>query len=910
MTGALLKTKLYIPRPRLAFVPRPRLVERLNAGLEHKLILLSAPAGFGKTTLLSEWVHSCGLRAAWLSLEEADSDPARFLAYLIAALRTIEPALGEAALAMLQMPQSAPVEPLLTTLINDLTEFPDHFALILDDYHVIGAEVVHRAVSFLLDHLPPQMHLVIASRADPPLPLARLRGHGHLVELRQADLRFTPTEAAAFLNQVMGLALTPGEVALLAAHTEGWIAGLQMAAVSLQGRTDRAEFVQAFPEGNPYILDYLIEEVLQRQPRNLQTFLIQTAILDRLSGPLCDVVTGAAVWGEDGGTTDPSPGILPLRSQEILEHLERSNLFIVPLDEEHHWYRYHRLFANLLCHRLQQEQSEMIPELHRRASAWYEQNGMTASAIDHAVVSADFERAARLIEQVAGPTLMRAEFDTFLHWLDALPDGAVRARPLLSAYHALVSLLICRPLHDVEARLEVVGEGDATGLAAGIVALVRAVLATLQGDISKSIELSHRAWELLAEGNVFFKGLVARNLGSAYALTGDIAAAIRTYDEAVRIGQEAGDLTGIVASLHQLAGLYLFRGQLHEARGLYQRALDFAVDSTGRPLPIAGRVLLGLGELLRQWDDLDGAARCVQRGIGLVQEWVESSGIGGYLTLAWIRQAQGDALGADQAIQVARRLARQFDATGLDDLFVAAHQVRLWVAQRNLEAAARWVADRGFDRGRRTGRLEGGAGSDTLPYSIREIECTALARVYIAQDRPDEALALLMPLLQVAEGQGRFGSMIEILSLQALAFQTEGDLAHALTALTRALALAEPEGFVRVFVDHGPPMARLLYEAATRGIAPEYAGRLLAAFPGSESVTTAATLPLEMVEPLTRRESEVLQLIAEGLSNREIARKLVLSPGTVKVHTRAIYGKLGVNSRTQAVARARSLGIL
>jgi LuxR family maltose regulon positive regulatory protein len=698
-----------------------------------------------------------------------------------------------------------------------------------------------------------------------------------------------------------------------------------MAAVSMQGQGDVVGFIQAFTGSDRHILDYLVEEVLQRQSENIQTFLLQTAILNRLTSPLCDaVIGGIADWRLEIGSRTQSP-ISNFQSQAILEYLESSNLFIVPLDNERQWYRYHRLFADLLRKRLRQTQPDLEPILHSRASEWYEQNGSMAEAIDHALSAGDFERAAHLIEQVAEATFMRSEIATFLSWVELLPDELVRARPLLCVYHAGALLWGGRPLDAIEARLQDAVEADPDGSISGEVAVIRALLAAHQGDVRYSTELSHRALELLPEESLFLRSVVAGSLGLTYLWSGDIAAATRTFDELARIGQDTGNVMLTVMALRRLARLRRMQGQLYEARALYEQALELAVDRQGRPLPIAGIALMGLGELWREWNDLEAATRDLIKGVELISQWGETGTIGGYISLARVRQAKGDEDGARQAIQKAQQLALKTDTTEVDDLGVALQQARLWVAQGNLEAAIHWAEERGLALSRVEGldRDVGPAALETrddlLDYHLRKYEHLVLARVLIKQDQPGEALALLEPLLPKMEEQGRTGIVIEIQVLRALAFQARGDVTQAMTAIERALSLAEPGGYVRVFVDEGEPMARLLYEAAARGIAPEYAGRLLAAFEvemedeglatearDSSSVVRSSLL----VEPLSEREIEVLQLVAEGLSNREIAHKLFLSVSTVKVHTYNIYGKLGVHSRTQAVAKARALGIL
>jgi LuxR family maltose regulon positive regulatory protein len=960
----LLTTKLYIPPPLPNLVERPRLVKRLDEGLRlgHRLTLVSAPAGFGKTTLLSEWINA-GVRSreygrearskkdrenaspptpysilptpsfAWLSLDESDNDPARFLAYFIAALQTIDANIGKGALSALQSPQPPPAEAVLTSLINEIAAIPDRIVLVLDDYHVIESSPVDDALAILLEHLPPQMHLVIATREDPDLPLARLRVRSQLTELRVTDLRFTPSEAAEFLNQVMGLHLSAEEIAALETRTEGWIAGLQMAALSMQGRADTASFIQAFTGSHHFVLDYLVEEVLQRQPERVRSFLLQTSILDRLSGPLCDAVR----FGNTETPTGQEDG------RGMLEALERGNLFVVPLDDKRQWYRYHHLFADVLLAHSMEEQPDRVSTLHRRASEWYEHNGSPADAIRHALAAEDFERAAGLIE-LAWPA-MDGSFQsaTWLGWVKALPDELVRARPVLSVGYAW-ALLDGGELEAGEARLRdaerwldttadmserpevpsaktcpersrrmvVVDEDQFRSLPATI-ATARAYHAQALGDVPGTVKYARRALDLLPEGDHVGRGGIDALLGVAYWMSGDLEAAHRTLADAMASFQMAGNILFAISGTFVLADIRMAQGRLHEAVSTYQQSLQLAAGQGETVLRGTADLYLGLSVLHREQGDLEAARQHLLRS----EELGEQAALPDWpcrvcLAQARIKETQGDLDGALNLLDEAERL---YYRTLVPDVRpIAALKTRVRVGQGRLTEALGWARERGLSV------------DDDLSY-LREFEHVTLARVLIAEyksDRADrsilEAMGLLERLLKAAEEGGRTGSVIEILVLQALAHEAQGNVPLALAPLERALALAKPEGYVRVFVDEGQPMARLLYEiqsraeALSRGIAPDYVRRLLAAFPSAEpeqtdSLKTQAPKS-DLIEPLSERELEVLELIAEGLTNQEVATRLYLSLHTVKVHARNIYAKLGVKNRTQAVAKGKVLGIL
>jgi LuxR family maltose regulon positive regulatory protein len=905
MGGPLLETKLHVPRWRRGLVARPRLSERLSRGAESALTLVSAPAGFGKTTLLAEWLAVAaadGRSVAWLSLDQRDNDPALFWTYLVAALTTAAAGVGAGALSLLQSLQP-PSEAGLATLLNELDAISNDVVLVLDDYHVIDARDVQDGMAFLLEHLPPQIHLVIGSRADPALPLARLRGRGELAEIRAADLRFTPGEAAAYLNEVMGLALTAADVAALEGRTEGWIAALQLAALSLQGREDTAAFIAGFAGDDRYIVDYLAEEVLQRQPGHVQHFLLRTSILDRLCGPLCDAVTG-----QDGGKAK-------------LAALERGNLFLVPLDDRRLWYRYHQLFADVLQAHLRDERSDEVPDLHRRASAWYEQNGEPAAAIRHALAAGDFERAADLVE-LAIPAMRRSRQEAAVRgWLELLPDEVIRVRPVLSVGFA-GALLARGELEGVEGRLRdaerwldaaagirqgsqapsaemvVVDDEEFRRLPAEI-ELYRAAQALARGDVLGTARHARRTLDLSPEEDHLGRAGAAGLMGLAFWASGDLEAGHSAYAECMAGLRRAGHIADTFGCAIALADIRRVQGRLGEAMRTYEQALQGAPEQGGAVLRGTADMYVGMSEVHRERDDLPGATQQLLRS----QQLGEHTGLpqNRYrwrVAMARIREAEGDLGGALDLLNEAERLY-------VGDFFpnvrpVPALRARLRVAQGELGEALGWARERGLSV------------ADDLSY-LREFEHITLARVLLARyateraERPiHEATRLLEGLLRAAEEGARTGSVIEILVLQALARQAREDIPAALASLQRALTLAEPEGYVRIFVDEGPPMASLLRAAAKQGTARNYVRRLLAAVNKTENSMPASQ---GLIEPLSARELDVLRLLGTDLDGPEIARELVVSLNTMRTHTKNIYAKLGVNNRRAAVRRARELGL-
>ena len=890
MSIQILTTKLYIPPLQSNVVLRPRLIERLNEGCPsgRKLTLISASAGFGKTTLVSEWVGGCGRPAAWLSLDEAESDPYRFLAYLIAALQTIAAALGEGLLKAMQSPQPPPIESILTTLLNEIAAIPDPFVLVLDDYHVIDSKAVDQATAFLLDHLPPQMHLVIASREDPDLPLARLRARGQMLELRATDLRFTPAEAAHFLNQGVGLKLSGEDIAALETRTEGWIAGLQLAAISMQGYQDTTRFIKSFTGSHHFVLDYLVEEVLQQQPESVQTFLVRTSILNRMCGALCDAVL-----------LDPA-----VSGQETLEYIERANLFIVPLDAERRWFRYHHLFAELLRQRLHQSASSGkeaggVSQYHIRASIWYEANGEEIEAFQHAAAANDIERAARLMEAKGIPMHFHYAVTTILNWLASLPKSVMDANPLLWVRYATMALVtgqtagVEERLQAAEAALPGADPDENTRNLIGQIAAARATLALTQYRIEDILAQSHRALVYLPADNLDFRFTAIWTLGVACQLQGDRAAAGRAYSEALSISQMSGNTFSTALALNGLGQVQELENQLYQAAATYQRVLQLAGDT---PHPNAGEAHLGLARIYYEWNDLEAAERHGQQSLLLTRQFdrVIDRFIICELFLARLKLARGDAAGAaawlaqsDKAVQQHNFVHRMPE--------VAAAQVRVLLRKGDLPAAAHL------------------AQAHRLPISQ--------ARVHLAQGDPPAALALLSPLRQQMEAKGWADELLKVMVLQAAALDALGEKDQAVQLVGDVLVLAEPSGFIRLFVDEGFPMAQLLSEAAAHRMMADYAGKLLTAFEAepqmdkaqselSPAIAQAHRGGEALVEPLTQRELEVLQLIARGLSNHEISEKLFLALDTVKGHNRRIYDKLQVQRRTEAVARARELGLL
>jgi LuxR family maltose regulon positive regulatory protein len=907
----LLATKLHVPRPRPGFLVRLRLLERLTQGTAGALTLVCAPAGFGKTSLLGDWARRSRQPVAWLSLDGGDGDPARFWRYVAAALDGLRPGVARRVEALFQGGQP-PLEAVLAVLVNELVQGSGEVVLVLDDYHLVEEPAVHDGLAGLLERLPGQLRLVVASRADPPLPLARLRARGQLVELREADLRFSSEEAAGLLRTAVDAELSEAAVAALGERTEGWVAGLQLAALSLQGQVDIGAFVAGFSGGHRYVLDYLTEEVLDRQPQELRAFLLETSLLERLSGPLCAAVTGR------------------VDSQELLEQAERANLFLHPLDEVRGWWRYHHLFADLLRARLQQQRPGRVEELHRAAAAWHQAQGLADQAIGHALAAGDAAWAARLIERELDARILRWEGQTLQRWFAALPAGLVRSRPRLLLAQARLALIrgqleaIEGPLEAAERALADAAEepyepsvGRAASTMANLpaaIALQRAGLAHLRGDATQMAASARRALAELGEGEWMLESFTRWYLAVAEWVAGRLVEAEAALASGIAGWRAARHRAPAAAALgyHCLGLVQRDRGRLEAALATYREALVVAAEPDGPAPQVAGVAQVGMAGVLYERDELDAALGHATDGIALCRQLAYTPPLAhGLVTLARIRQAQGDRAGALDALQEAEWAGPSDAVVGLLNP-VPAQRARLALAQGDIETAARWVRTRGL-------------GPEDEPSYPRERGYLVLVRVLLTTQAPEQALGLLERLHAQAATQGRTGSVIQVRTLQALARHAIGDHAGAQATLAEALALAAPEGYLRVFVDEGPPMATLLRQllanrrqerpAAADAVPRDHLTRLVDAFeqaglPVRPPVRRGGVVVAGLVEPLSPRELEVLRLLATGAPNRAIAKELVVTLDTVKRHLSHLFGKLEAANRTQAVARARELGLL
>jgi LuxR family maltose regulon positive regulatory protein len=910
MKTDLLASKLYFPPYRSELVQRPHLYASLDAGLKGKLTLVSAPAGFGKSTTVSEWIRDRGHPAAWLSLDKNDNDQSRFLIYLIAALQRIDSEIGLEIQAALQESLSPHHEILLARLIREMERLPDKSILVLDDYHLIDSKPVHGITNFLIEYLPTTTHLVISGRADPPLPISRLRVQGDVNEIRTSQLRFSKKEVASFLNDLMGFELSSEGIAALETRTEGWVASLRLAALSMQGRKDWPEFIAKFSGSNRFVIDYLVDEIMARQPGEVQTFLRRTSILERFCAPLCEYVVGIS---ED---------------LDIIDYLDRSNLFLIPLDDHREWYRYHHLFADFLSKSLRVSEPDRIPELHRRASQWYQNEGLMDEAIEHALAAGDLESATRLVDGIAADLVVRIESYKLVKFVKQLPSGLCQGYPMLCIWHAW-ALLYMGQMELVEPALALV-EANPNKISGvpnpGYVTAVRAILANQEGDLLRSIILSEQALEELSTAmpdriTLMFRGAVVVWLGLNHRLRGNLDQARQLFIESATINQKAGNYYAALLSFELLAELAVIGGQLQQALDFFRSGLilaqnwkDSGVIPRGSLIAAAGPQL-GLGRVLYQMNDLDGAAKHIQHSADLFSLgdiWGKKDA---FTMLAYLRQAQGEFEASAELLSkvfaikdsITVRRSSTTELPSLTKLAILLSRARPELAHL-LKEANRRIESLGVHA------------EDEVDFSgpvdyPRESEYSDLVCLLVAEGRADEALPLLTRLLEAAITMERYGDGVRYLVMMALAYHSMGDTKMALQSLGQALALAEPQGYIRLFVDEGQPMAELLRYAISQDNSPAFAGRLLAAFPtyvlNTEQIfKEQAAKPPVLVEPLSEREIEVLHLIADGYKYQEIAERLVISINTVRHHTRNVYGKLNVNNRTQAIGRARELNLL
>ena len=884
MDDLIISTKIHIPFTRTALVERPRLNDQLNQGCQAKLALISAPAGYGKSSLVSVWAHKNTFPVTWLTLDNLDNDVARFIKYFIAALKRFRSTFGETILPLLESPQMPSHQNLLSGLVNELSSLDGPHILVLDDYHVITNRTIHELITFLIENLPSQIHLMILTRSDPQFSLSRLRARGQLVEIRAAHLKFTGSETEAFFNDRMKMALSKEEISAFEERTEGWITGLQLVSLALQGLDAKEikKFADAFSGSHFYVVDYLVEEVLSHQPEAIRDFLLRTSILDQMTGAVCNQITGRN------------------DSQSILERLEQENLFLIPLDDERQWYRYHHLFADVLRSRLKSSSPDLLQDLHMRAVRWYEENGFISDAISHSIQARNTEKVAELIEHNALGLLMRGEFTTLLGWIENVETSGNK-HPWIFIYAAWAYTLSGK-LDVVESWLvkvdkNLLEDNLLNDNMLGHMAAIRAYASASRGDAHKAISFAHQALDYLPETNQIIRGVAKMTLGTAYRIKGNVIEATQALEKAEQLGHQAGNLYLELGAISSLADILFDQGKLHQAYDTYNQMLRLATRPDGSFLHAAGMAYFGLSMIVYEWGNVETAEKYSQLAIDLCKQWGHIIQLAGsYVMQSRVFLAQDKIEEAQHALNNAENLSRAHSLVPRADSWLKAFRVRFWLAQNNVEAVIGWAEKYNkFDL------------DEDFSY-LREAEYLALVRVRIVQKEFDEALTIIDKLTNAAEDAGRIGSLVEIFVLQAILYQDIGDIQKALNSLERALEIGRPEEYQRVFLDEGASMVELLRHAGSKGIESHYVSTILAGVRQVSSMTDYDDQPL--IDPLSERELELLQLLADGLSNREIAEHLIIAVGTVKAHTVSIYRKLNVNSRMQAVARARELNLL
>jgi LuxR family maltose regulon positive regulatory protein len=875
LAETLLATKLYIPSLHPQIIQRQSILELMNAGLsiEKRLILLCAPAGYGKTTLVCEWLQEIA-HACWISLEKGDNDPRRFFSYLVAALQTALPGIGSQAQTLLNAPQLPPLQAVLSSLLNDLAQAQSKTVIVLDDYHSIHASQIHEGITFLLDHLPPEVHFVITTRSDPALPLHRYRSRGQLVEIRADDLRFTTDEIYAFIRDIAGISLSVSDIATLESRTEGWAAGLQMAALSLRKKPNSSEFIQGLAGSNRYILDYLMEEVLKNQTPDVQHFLMETAILDRLCPSLCDALHQV----HEGS------------SQQVLQYLEHENLFVIPLDDEGYWYRYHHLFQDLLLMRLKQTPSERIQTLHRSAANWYETNGWISEAVQHYIQGEDFERGADLVEQHTLQLFAQGKLDQLMGWIQKLPADFAARRPWLSIHQAWVMAFagknseaesLIQNVIDVSAAKDPLPE-ERKKLWMEIHG-IRALISITSGDIQKVLASGDLMEAETHPDHLFARSVILWSHGFAWRMQGKIDKSISAFREVLQIGKQINNLWTLSTSYADLGMVLRLSGKLQEAEATYREGLKVMEQSDAGGLGFVGRLESFLANVLYEKNELDEAMQLVNTSIAHNEMWSNPNHVAhAYWTKSRILFGR-NADSIEEALDKAETAASHPAVVSTLRTGVDALRVRFWLKEGRLNDAAQWMESHPLDR-------------DASQQNMEAFEMLVLThvRILLAHENIPAAWKLLEELEPSAGDERRNNTLIEILTLKSLAATSR---ASTLTSLESALSLGIPQGYRRVFLDEGPKLKLLLesLQGCTKLV---------------EQLTGSKEAQQKVDRLLTARELDILRGMAEGLSNKEIGQKLFISAGTVKAHSAAIYRKLDVANRTGAIARAKDLGLV
>lgn len=876
----LLITKLFVPSPRPQLVSRPHLIELLNARLHTKLTVVSAPAGFGKTTLISEWVDTLSIPCAWVTLDKNDCDLGRFLAYIIYALNSAGNDIDDSVLAILQSSQIKTQSSFLDPLINQLSISSSKTILVLDDYHLITSEEVHEAMDYLIGNQPPNLHIVVSGRADPPLSLARLRANGQLVELRATDFKFSNEEGQKYIRETQDLDLGDDEIKKLIAHTEGWIAGLQLAALSLHGISNRPEYINGLSGNTGYIADYFVDEVLNQQPPYIQEFLLKTSILNRLNAELCQIVTDQP------------------ESAKVLKEILVNNLFLIPIDEEQHWFRYHRLFLDLLYQRLLNSEPDIIPFLYLKASEWSEDQGLLSEALEYALEGKHFERAAGLISREVEPMLMRSEFSTYISWIEKLPEEILQNYPLLSIYYSWALMITTLQPEKAQSHLENLSfdipEDEYRCYT------VKSMIALFQTNLEESVKYSSLALENLPRNDLFFRSSAAWNLSAALYMSGDAAGGESALEEAVKISREGGYSFVTLSALCRQGQTFFQQGYLHKPKDSFEQALELAQKENGAYLPVASEALLGLGKVYLYWNELDIASNYISDCIELSKRWRESVSLEGYIALAKISQAQGDGKQANAFLEIANKISKGTTDTKSDDIFVNLNQANLWILQGNLQTVERWIKERKLDMV--TPQQDESIGAK----AIRNYEKLVYARYLVVKNQPQNALQILENILPELKKINLMKKVLEGFILKAVAHAKNGNFEQALDDLRHAYRQSKPEGHIQLFVDEVQPINELLKLALEEGIEPEYTQLLLNRIHDGRIIVKTAGL----VEPLSERELEVIKLLNTELMVPEISENLFVATSTVRSHIKSIYRKLDVHSRYEATIKAKELGLL